>query len=161
MEIRRMTLADYPAAAQMMQQLHALHVAARPDLYVPMEPVYSREEVEKRIGSADWICLLAADGETPAGLCFAQMRKRTCMVNRLTAYIDDLFVLPSYRRQGVATALFCAAEESAREKGAERMDLMVWSFNQAAIAFYESLGMTPQRLIFEKPLHAPKDRMAQ
>ncbi len=29
---------------------------------------------------------------------------------------------------------------------------MVWEFNQAALQFYRSLGMEPQRYIFEKKL---------
>jgi hypothetical protein len=31
---------------------------------------------------------------------------------------------------------------------------MVWSFNESAKELYESLGMTPQRYIFEKKLWA-------
>jgi GNAT superfamily N-acetyltransferase len=52
----------------------------------------------------------------------------------------------------VATALFRAAEEAAKAGGALRLDLMVWDFNRDAMAFYQAMGMTPQRYILEKKL---------
>jgi GNAT superfamily N-acetyltransferase len=51
-----------------------------------------------------------------------------------------------------ARALFAEAEKQAKELGAVRIDLMLWSFNESTRKFYESLGMTPQRYIFEKKL---------
>jgi ribosomal protein S18 acetylase RimI-like enzyme len=33
-----------------------------------------------------------------------------------------------------------AAQEWARQRGARRVQLTVWEFNEGAIAFYESLG---------------------
>ena len=150
MHIRTLTPADYPAVDKLMAGLHALHVTGRPDLYVPMEHIYSREYYESLL--ADHIALGAEiDGEI-AGLCICEWRKRTCMVNHVTAYMDDLVVAEPYRGQGVATALFHAAEEAARAGGALRLDLMVWDFNKDALAFYQAMGMTPQRYIFEKKL---------
>ena len=43
-------------------------------------------------------------------------------------------------------------EEYEKLLGAVRMDLMVWSFNESAKNLYESLGMKPQRYIYEKNL---------
>ena len=36
--------------------------------------------------------------------------------------------------------------------GASRIDLMVWEFNECAKELYASLGMKPQRYIFEKEI---------
>lgn len=72
--------------------------------------------------------------------------------NIKTAYIDDIFVRKEYRRKGVAKALFAQLERRAKAQGAERMDLMVWDFNETALEFYKSLGMTIQRYILEKQL---------
>jgi hypothetical protein len=36
--------------------------------------------------------------------------------------------------------------------GAERLDLMVWDFNEDARKFYEKMGMKPQRYIYESKL---------
>jgi ribosomal protein S18 acetylase RimI-like enzyme len=55
-------------------------------------------------------------------------------------YLEDLFVIPSARRQGVARALMLYAEQFARETGAERLTLSTAHDNHAAQALYRSLG---------------------
>ncbi|HTU46035.1 MAG TPA: GNAT family N-acetyltransferase [Bryobacteraceae bacterium] len=55
-------------------------------------------------------------------------------------YLEDLFVVPSARRQGVARALMLRAEQFARENRAERLTLSTAHDNHAAQALYRSLG---------------------
>ena len=157
MRIRTMLPEDFPAVSAMMDDLHALHVAGRPDLYVPMSPIYPENVYLEKLDSPDMLCLLAEEDGAPAGLCFVEMRKRTCMRNIPSAYVDDMYVAPAFRRRGVATALFREAEALAKAKGAVRLDLMVWNFNENALAFYQSLGMKPQRYILELPLTKEED----
>ena len=57
-------------------------------------------------------------------------------------YIDDICVLQKCRRQGIGKALFTRCKEQAKRSGCKMMDLGVWGFNQDAIRFYESCGMT-------------------
>ena len=152
MLIRPMLPEDFPAVSAMMDDLHALHVENRPDLYVPMSPIYPENVYLEKLHDPATLCLLAEIDGAAAGLCFVEMRKRTCMRNIPSAYVDDMYVSPAFRRRGVATALFRHAEALAKEKGAVRLDLMVWGFNREALSFYESLGMRPQRYILELPL---------
>lgn len=152
MTIRNMTLADYDAVDNLMQLVHKIHTDARPDLFLPLKHPYSFEEYQKMIASEEIICILAEEDGKTAGICFVSLRQKTCMVERCTAYLEDLCVAASFQHQGVGKALYQEAERLARKKGAIRMDLMVWSFNQSAIRFYESLGLRPQRYIFEKNL---------
>lgn len=44
------------------------------------------------------------------------------------------------------------AEEEAKARGAKRLDLMLWAFNESAAGFYEEMGMKTQRYILEKAL---------
>ncbi len=67
-----------------------------------------------------------------------------------TAYIDDIYVDPEHRGKGIGKMLFKYIEEMLISKDAERIDLTVWSFNEDAMLFYESLGMKPHRIIMEK-----------
>jgi len=69
-----------------------------------------------------------------------------------TVCLDDIYVLPAYRRRGIAARLFAEVEAWSREQGAIRLELHSWDFNKGAIAMYESMGMTPQRYVFEKKL---------
>ncbi|MBV9468049.1 MAG: GNAT family N-acetyltransferase [Abitibacteriaceae bacterium] len=63
-------------------------------------------------------------------------------------YVDELFVLKPYRRQGVATALLQAVLELARTLSAQGVRLLVEPDNQAARALYQSLGFHQSTLIF-------------
>ena len=69
-----------------------------------------------------------------------------------TVCLDDIYVRPAYRRRGIAAKLFAQVEGWARERGAVRLELHTWDFNQGAIAMYRDMGMTPQRYVFEKKL---------
>ena len=66
--------------------------------------------------------------------------------------LDNIYVLPAYRRRGIAARLFAMVEDWARERGAVRLDLYTWDFNEGAIAMYRAMGMTPQQYVFEKKL---------
>lgn len=59
---------------------------------------------------------------------------------RPTLYLEDLFVLPEYRKQQVGFALFryCVAE--AERRGCGRMDWVVLDWNRHAIDFYDRQG---------------------
>ncbi len=45
--------------------------------------------------------------------------------------------------------LFTEVEKRARQFGAQRVELMVWSHNAIAQKAYAAYGMTPQRSIYE------------
>jgi GNAT superfamily N-acetyltransferase len=55
-------------------------------------------------------------------------------------YLEDLFVLPQYRRQGIGRALLSSVAEIAKARGAGRLEWSVLDWNQSAIAFYEKMG---------------------
>lgn len=55
-------------------------------------------------------------------------------------YLEDLFVLPGYRRRGVGTAIFQHLAQVALAKGCGRFEWSVLDWNQAAIDFYMSKG---------------------
>lgn len=152
MIIRAMNLKDYEEVDKLMQQLHQVHVNGRPDLFVPLEHPYSAEKFSELINDSEVISILAEENGEIAGLCFASMRNKSGMAEMRTAYMDDLVVAEEWQHQGIARALFAQAEKNARELGAERLDLMVWSFNEKAKRLYEELGMVPQIYIYEKRL---------
>ena len=53
------------------------------------------------------------------------------------AWLDDLWVEPSWIGRGVGTKLFEAAADRARELGAKRME---WEAELNAVGFYEKVG---------------------
>lgn len=152
MTIRKAETRDYEAVDILMQQLHKIHVLGRPDLYLDMEHPYSLEEFEKLVKNEEVISYVAEEEKIVVGLCIASMRNKSNMVTMRTAYLEDMVVDAGYQRKGIAKKLFKTVEDEAKKLGAKRLDLMVWEFNKSAIELYKSLGMTPQRYIFEKQL---------
>lgn len=55
-------------------------------------------------------------------------------------YLEDLYVVPSARRDGVATALMRFAEGFANDTGAERLTLATAHNNRKAHSLYKRLG---------------------
>lgn len=61
---------------------------------------------------------------------------------RPTFYLEDLFVLPEYRKLRVGLALFKNCVRQARQRECGRMEWQVLDWNENAIKFYERLGAT-------------------
>ena len=57
-----------------------------------------------------------------------------------TPYLEDLYVAPEHRSQGVGSRLMGAAEELARALGGRRLELRVERSNLRARALYDRLG---------------------
>jgi GNAT superfamily N-acetyltransferase len=57
-------------------------------------------------------------------------------------YLDDLYVLEEYRRQGIAAALLQAVFDVAREVNCKRVRWQVLNWNVNAIQLYEKCGAT-------------------
>ncbi len=55
-------------------------------------------------------------------------------------YVEDIFVLPAYRTQGIGKALLTKIAQIAWSKQLGRLEWTVLDWNQSAIAFYEHLG---------------------
>jgi GNAT superfamily N-acetyltransferase len=56
--------------------------------------------------------------------------------------LEDLFVYPRFRGQGIGRALISRVGAIARERGCGRFEWTVLNWNADAIAFYEKLGAT-------------------
>lgn len=69
-------------------------------------------------------------------------------------FLEDLYVEPFARRQGIATAFLRHAEQFARSTGAERMTLATAHDNEAAQSIYRRLGYVREEhfWIFHRPL---------
>jgi GNAT superfamily N-acetyltransferase len=58
-------------------------------------------------------------------------------------YLEDLFVIPEHRGQGVGRALLKELARVALERGCGRLEWSVLNWNRDAISFYEKLGARP------------------
>lgn len=84
--------------------------------------------------------LIAEDGAgDPAGV--AQLRFRwSVWTSAPDCWLEDLYVRDSSRGEGIGRMLVEEAMESARERGAKRIELDVNASNEAALALYVACG---------------------
>jgi ribosomal protein S18 acetylase RimI-like enzyme len=135
MTIRRATPGD---AADVARLLHDFQTEFE-------EPSPGAEALEERyadlIRNREMTVLLAGDG--PDG--FAQIRYRPWVYSagqNAHSYLEELYVVPSLRGQGIGRALLEAAMETARTEGATQMELGTSEDDEAARSLYESAGFT-------------------
>ena len=137
---------------------HAIRAAAPADAALIVELIrglaaYEKlldqmETTEERIRST----LFPSDGQSPAAHCvigeidgvpagFAlYFFNYSTFLARPGLYLEDLFVRPEFRRQGLGKALLLHLARIARERGCGRMEWAVLDWNTPAIEFYERLG---------------------
>jgi ribosomal protein S18 acetylase RimI-like enzyme len=149
--IRLATAVDAPAFGRL---LHAFNAEFG-------EPTPDAETIAERaaplIESGEVMVLLGGNG--PDG--FAQLRFRPSLyTGALDAYLEELYVVPERRGQGLGRALLEAAMRHAKERGAAHIDLGTSEDDVAARALYESAGFTnreggsdgPRMLYYERDL---------
>ncbi len=83
--------------------------------------------------------LVETDGGAAVGFALFFHNYSTFQTNA-GLYVEDLFVRPTYRGEGIGFALFQRLAEIAEQRGCRRIDWAVLDWNQEAIDFYEQLG---------------------
>ncbi len=143
--IRPAVSADCETIRPLQQEIADLHHRGRPDLFRRDARFFTQEAFDNRLSQpGHFVWVAEAEGHV-VGYAFAWViahRGHSTYVDFDSFYIDDICVSEAYRRRGIGKALWKECKGKARELGCRNMDLGVWSFNQGAIAFYESCGMT-------------------
>lgn len=73
--------------------------------------------------------------------------------------LNDLYVLPEYRSQGVGRALMGAAADLAQDHGVARLVLMTQVENERAQRLYESLGWQRNTAFYSYLLDVSQERV--
>jgi GNAT superfamily N-acetyltransferase len=106
----------------------------------------------ERVRQHESLILLARD-EHGEGVGFTQLYPLFSSVRTVRTWLlNDLFVVSSARRQGVAAGLLDAAAEQARALGAASLSLSTAVGNAPAQALYESKGWQRDRQFCEYSL---------
>ncbi len=67
-------------------------------------------------------------------------------------HVEDLIVVPEFRRRGVARRLLKQIEEAARQLELGRVELLVLNDNLPARILYEQFGFTTDSAVYELPI---------
>jgi GNAT superfamily N-acetyltransferase len=86
--------------------------------------------------------VLAENDVRPVGFALF-FHNFSTFLGRPGIYLEDLFVLPELRGQGIGRMLLAHLARIAVERGCGRLEWAVLDWNRDAIAFYERLGARP------------------
>ncbi|MBL9189132.1 MAG: GNAT family N-acetyltransferase [Opitutaceae bacterium] len=89
-------------------------------------------------------CVIAERGGEPAGFALFFTNYSTFLA-KPGLHLEDLFVLPHLRGQGIGKALLLHLAKLANDRGCGRLEWTVLDWNAPAIAFYESIGAKRMR----------------
>ncbi|WP_407178959.1 GNAT family N-acetyltransferase [Bradyrhizobium sp. STM 3562] len=84
-------------------------------------------------------CEIARWNGEPAGFAVWFLNYST-FAGRFGIYLEDLFVRPQYRRNGIGKALLAHLAKTCVENGWSRLQWAVLDWNAPSIEFYKSLG---------------------
>ena len=153
MKIRRAQIKDMERIDELLMQVAMVHHRGRPDLFKYGTRKYTDEQLKAIISDDERPILAAVDEEARllgyAFCIFQQHIGDNILTDIKTLYIDDLCVDEKLRGQHIGSALYEVAKQYARTHGCYNLTRNVWSCNEAAMKFYESCGLKPQKVGME------------
>lgn len=134
LRIERATEHDAPAVLELIKGLANYEELAH-------EVVASEERLRETLfgNTSGTEVFLACIAEDAVGFAVF-FQSFSTFLGRPGVYLEDLFVLPQWRQQGIGRRLLEKVAQTAVERGCGRMEWSVLDWNKPAIDFYESLG---------------------
>lgn len=102
----------------------------------------------------DKLVLLARHRVELLGYLSAEIRRDYGLFEELVGFINEAFVTPELRGQGIGRALVRRCEDWSRTRGATQLDLTVVLGNQLGLDFWSRSGFSPISYRMSKPLEA-------
>lgn len=157
--LRRATLKDYEELCEVFAEGDALHHEALPHFFRRTEgPARSRQYLSEILANREAALFVAETAGRILGAVHAEVRRTPdlpSVIPRRYVRIAMLVVRARFRRLGVGRALLERVHRWALEQGIAQVELLVWEFNQEAIAFYEKLGYETASRLMWKSLSCP------
>lgn len=150
--IRKAQTKDIPRILDLLSQVNMVHHIGRPDLF-KLGRKYSEDELAAILcDESRPILVWTDDNDVTQGYMFGiyqQYQNSLLMTDVKTLYIDDLCVEETMRGKHIGKELYAAAVALAKENGCYNLTLNVWNCNPSAMAFYQSMGMSVQKIGME------------
>ncbi len=152
MKTRFATEKDLPKMLDLLLQVCLVHHNGRPDLF-GVGTKYNEDELRALLADETRPILVAVDENDDVwgySFCIVQQHVgHPVMTDIKTLYIDDLCVDETARGKKIGKLLYEASLDLARSLGCYNLTLNVWSCNESALRFYQSLGLVPQKIGME------------
>ena len=150
--IRRAKEKDISKIGDLLSQVDLVHHNGRPDIF-KIGRKYSDDELKILLKDESRPILVSVDeNDDVMGYCFCIFQQHidnSVLTDIKTLYIDDLCVDEKLRGKHIGKELYEAAVKLAKDNDCYNLTLNVWSCNESAMRFYESCGLTPQKVGME------------
>ena len=142
--------ADFDAINAMAEQVHAMHVAWRPDIYEMPEQLYSPQRFEDAVKQRQ--LYVAKISGIAVGFALLKIRSYDWpgVVQRKVMLIDEICVREGCRNQGIGKAMMADIHALARAFGCTDLQLGVYPQNDEAVSFYQKCGFTIRSIDMQK-----------
>ena len=151
--VRKATEKDIPKILDLLVQVDMVHHNGRPDIFKGPATKYDEEELRAVIHNEETPVFVCVDETNiPLGHAFCIHRQvfgDSVLTDVRTLYIDDICVDNDARGKHVGKTLYDYVVAYAKKQGFYNVTLNVWTCNQAAMKFYEAMGLKPQRIVME------------
>ena len=152
MEIRFAEAKDVSGILALLRQVGLVHHKGRPDIFRSNAQKYGASQVIAMLDSTTSPIFVAVEEGAVLGYCFCIVKDHSQdpVIESFTElYIDDLCVDENCRGQHIGTAIYQAILRYAKMRKCYNVTLNVWSCNESAMKFYQSLGLKPQKVGME------------
>lgn len=152
--IKSACIDDLESLNDLMFDLHDEHHVQSPELFKTAEEIEQEKSIARYIDHPECLVYVAKDGDEIIGFVSGHFGELTSVVSNpvMMGSVDELYVLPDYRKQGVAKTLLDKIESTFIQCGAKQMFVEVWDFNQQALSLYQKQGFGPHIHCLRKQL---------
>lgn len=143
------TPADRETVNELAMQVHAMHVAWRPDIYEMVPEMYTEERFQEAVKQRQ-LYVAKMDG-IPVGYALLKIRNYDWpgVVRRKVMVIDELCVDSMCRGQGVGTRMVEDVRALGKAFGCTDLQLGVYPQNDDAVGFYQKCGLMIQSITMQ------------
>ena len=139
---------DREAVNRLACQVHAMHVAWRPDIFEMPREMYPPERFREAIAERSlYVARLHS-----AVVGYVSLNDSPGLVKRKVLLIDEIAVEETLRGQGIGTEMMGDVRALAKTLGCTSLQLGVYPQNDAAVAFYQKCGFTVRSLEMQRKL---------
>lgn len=141
--IRDANESDLPCLAQAMVRLQQAHVRAYPEVYRSFDASDALTHLSELLSQTHAVVRVAENAGAIAGhvvFLIETTPENPFKHQQRYGHITQVEVEPEFRRAGYGRMLLANCEQIAKSHDLSRIILDVWAFNDAAKAFFQSLG---------------------
>lgn len=143
---------DWKEVNQLAKQVHEFHVKLRPDLFLEVDEVISKENFNKMIEEKE--IFIAKIENKIMGYVTIKIKEK---INPIMQYkkwlvIDAICINKEDRGKGIGTVLLNYVKKIGKEKKCTDIYLTVNEENKNAIRFYEKFGLRVKNISYSMPI---------